>query len=516
MAKKRIIMRKVRELLKLRFQQNYSARKAAKIIGIGKTAATEYIAGFKASGLEYSSITKLTDDDLLKAITNKKQTDNPRYIDLSEQFDYFRKELKRVGVTLHLLWKEYKADRIDYYGYSQFCHHYYQWRKETKVSMRMEHKVGDKMFVDFTGKKLAVTNPETGEMVDHEVFVSVLGSSQLSYIEATPSQTKADWVSVNQNALYFYGGVPAAIVPDCLKSAVTKADKYEPEINQSYNDFADHFNTVIVPTRALHPQDKSLAENFVRLAYQQIYAPLRNEVFFSLEELNNALWEQLDKFNQKPFQGKDYSRRQLFEEIERQQLKPLVRNNYDLKSFCKYRVQYNHHIYLREDKHYYSVPFQYTGKEVIISYTSRTVEIYHNNTRIALHKRNLNMYGYTTDNNHRPKNHKFIADWTPKRFINWARNISPETEQVIIKVMDSRKHPDQAYRTCMGLLNLQKKYDKEDYVKACKKALLLNQLTRKFIKNVLDTKTFNLDTEQEIELFQLPDHDNIRGKENYN
>jgi len=516
MANKRIIMRKVRELLKLKYQEKFSARKASKIIGIGKTAATEYLAGFKASGLEYSSIARMTDGELLKAITSKKQAENPRYSELSKLFAYFEKELKRTGVTLLLLWDEYKATQTDFYGYSQFCHHYYQWRKETKVSMHMEHKAGDKMFVDFTGKKLAVTNPETGEMVEHEVFVSVLGSSQLSYIEATPSQTKADWITVNQNALRFYGGVPAAIVPDCLKSAVIKANKYEPEINQTYNDFADHYNTVILPARALHPQDKSLAENFVRNAYRQIYAPLRNEIFFSLEELNNAIWKQLDKFNQKLFQNKDHSRQQLFDEIEKQQLKPLVKENYELKIFCRSKVQYNHHIYLREDKHYYSVPFKYTGKEVMVSYTSRMVEIYHNNIRIASHKRNLNMYKYTTDNNHRPQNHKYIAEWTPERFINWGRSISPETEQVIKKVMDSRKHPEQAYKTCMGLLNLQKKYNKEDYIKACKKALSLNYLTYKFIKNVLDTKAFNCDTQQELELLQITNHDNIRGKEYYN
>ena len=509
-------MRKVRELLKLNYERGFSARKAAKIIGMGKTAATEYIAGFKASGLEYRCIAGMTDSELLKTMVHKKQADNPRYVDLSKQFAYFEKELKRVGVTLGLLWDEYKAGRTDHYGYSQFCHHYYQWRKEAKVSMHMEHKAGDKMFVDFTGKKLSVTNPETGGMTEQEVFVSVLGSSQLSYIEATPSQTKADWISVNQNALRFYGGVPAAIVPDCLKSAVIRADRYEPEINRTYNDFADHYNTVILPARALHPQDKSLAENFVLNAYRQIYAPLRNEVFFSLEDLNNALWEQLDRFNQKLFRNKDHSRRQLFDEIEKQELKPLVKESYELKTFGRHKVQYNHHIYLKEDRHYYSVPFQYTGKQVMVSHTSRMVEIYHDNTRIALHKRNPDMYKYTTNNDHRPRNHKFIAERSPDRFIDWARGISPEVEQVVEKILDSRKHPEQAYKTCMGLLNLQKKHDKEDYIKACKKALSLNCLTYKFIKNVLDTKTFNLDTEQELELFPIPKHDNIRGKESYN
>lgn len=509
-------MRKVRDLLKLKYEQKCSARQASKIVGMGKTAASEYLAGFKASGLDYSSVQSITDSELLNAISASKQTENPRYTDLSEQFTYIEKELKRTGVTLELLWKEYKASRTYYYGYSQFCHHYYLWRKEKKVSMRMEHKAGDKMFVDFTGKKLATTNPDTGEITEYEVFVSVLGASQLSYIEAVPTQTKANWIAVNQNALRFYSGVPAAIVPDCLKSAVINANKYEPQINQSFKDFADHYNTVILPARALHPQDKALAENFVRNAYRQIFAPLRNQTFFSLEELNQALWKQLDGYNQKCFQGRDYSRQQLFDQIEKQELKSLTTQFYELKTFHLCKVQYNHHIYLKEDKHYYSVPFQHTGKKVQIVYTSRMVEIYFNNVRIASHKRNLSPYGYTTDSTHRPKNHQFQAEWTAKRFINWARNISSEVEQVITAIIDNRKHPEQAYKTCMGLLSLQKKYAADEYIKACKKAITLNILTYKFIKNTLDSKTFNLDPEQELELFDAIPHDNLRGKEHFN
>ena len=509
-------MRKVRELLKLHYEKNYSTRQAANVIGIGKTAAGEYISGFKASGLDYKIVNGLSDSELLNCINKKKQTENPRYTDLSKQFTYFEKELKRTGVTLQILWKEYKISREDYYEYSQFCHHYYKWRKEQKVSMRMEHKAGDKLFVDFAGKKLTVTNPDTGELTEHEVFVSVLGASQLSYIEAVPSQQKADWISVNQNALHFYGGVPAAIVPDCLKSAVIKSDKHEPEINPSYKDFADHYGTVILPARALHPQDKSLAENFVRNAYQQIYAPLRNQVFFSIEELNQALWEQLDIYNNRKFQKRDYSRQQLFNQVEKDQLKPLANDMYELKSFAQDRVQYNYHVYLKEDKHYYSTPYQYIGKQVMIHYTSRIVEIYFNNKRIALHKRNRRQYDYTTEKAHMPKNHLFKAEWTAKRFLSWGRKIAPEVEDVVAKILDSRPHPEQAYKSCMGLLQLHKKCDNNDYIKACKKALALNCMTYKFIKNTIESKTFNLDTEQELELFKLPEHDNIRGKEHYN
>lgn len=509
-------MRKVRELLRFCIGQNMSARQGAKIAGLGKTAASQYISGFKSSGLTLAAAEALSDSELLAALNLKKETENTRFSELSILFPYFIKELKRTGVTLQILWEEYLNTHPQGYAYSQFCHHYFLWRKEQKVSMRMEHKAGDKMYVDFAGSKLCVTNQKTGEIIEYEVFVSVLGASQLSYIEAVPSQTKADWIAVNQAALRFYGGVPAAIVPDCLKSAVIKADKYEPQINESFEDFARHYNTAIVPARALHPKDKALAENFVRSAYTQIYARIRNQIFYSVEELNLALWEHLDTYNKKNFQGRDHSRQQLFDEIEKQELKPLPIETYELKSFCECKVQYNHHIYLKEDFHYYSVPFILTGKIVRITYTNRLVEIYYDNQRLAMHQRSRLKYGYSTKDEHRPKEHSFMLKWTPERFIEWASKISPETQELVTHILDSRPHPEQAYRSCMGILNLEKTHPKEDYIKACQKALTLECYNYNFIKNTLKTKAFNLNDEDEPSLFTLPKHDNIRGKEMFN
>lgn len=515
MANKPIDMRKVRELLRLHFEQGLSARKASKSLGIGKTAASEYIAGFRNSGLNYGAVKSMSDSDLIRAINIRKETQNPRFTALAKLFPYFEKELKRVGVTLLLLWEEYIETHPNGYGYSQFCYHYNQWRKDSKVSMRMEHKAGDKLFVDFAGTHLHITDPITGKIKACEVFVAVLGCSQLCYIEAIASQKKPDWINVNQNALRFFKGVPAAIVPDCLKSAVNRSSKYEPEINESYNDFAAHYQTVILPARALHPKDKSLAENFVRTAYQRLYAPLRNRKFFSIEELNEALWEKLEIHNQKNFQGRDYSRQVLFDQMEKQHLKALPTEYYELKHFAEVKVQYNHHIYLKDDKHYYSMPFHYTGKKVRLIYTSRYVEAYYNNKRIARHQRNYAPYGYSTKDEHRPTAHRFQTEWTPDRFIRWGRTIAPEVEDIIIKVIDSRQHPEQAFRSCMGLLNLAKKYPKEDYIRACQKALKIDCVKYKFIQNTLKNKAFNL-KQEESKLFRLPDHQNIRGRENYN
>lgn len=516
MANKRIDMRKVRELLRLHFTQGQSVRQSAKIVGIGKSAASEYISGLKNSGLTYQSIEKLSDTDLLQILNNKKETENNRYQVILEQFSYIEKELKRTGVTLQLLWQEYKTTHPDGYAYSQFCHHYSKWKEDQKVSMTMEHKAGDKLFVDFTGKKLSFIDPKTGEQTECEVFVAVLGASGQSYVEATLSQKQADWITVNQNALRFYGGVPTAIVPDCLKSAVIKADKYEPEINRTYNDFADHYNTIILPARALHPKDKSLAENFVRNAYTHIFAPLRNQTFYSLEELNIAIKEKLNTYNNKNFQGKDHSRQNLFDQIEKQQLKPLPLDAYEIRTFNILKVHYNYHIYLSEHKHYYSVPYRYVGKRVTVVYNNRTVEIFYNNIRIASHKKGIYAYKHTTTADHMPQNHRQTSEWTSERFTNWAGKISEATKELITRILDSRKHPEQAYKSCMGILQLAKKYDKEDFIEACKKALALNCLQYKFIKNTLENKTFNLNTEEELSILPIPIHDNIRGKEYYN
>lgn len=509
-------MRKVRELLKLKFEHGLSARESARRLGMGKTPASEYISGFKNCGLTIEQALALTDTELAGTLSLKKQTLNERYQYLSSQFIHFEKELKRTGVTLYLLWEEYIKKAPDGYGYSQFCHHYDHWQKVQKVSMHIEHKSGDKMYVDFAGTKHPIVDPTTGEITEYEVFVAVLGASQYAYIEAIATQTKADWVQVNENALRFFGGVPRAIVPDCLKSAVIKADKYEPVINETFKDFARHYTTTILPARALHPKDKALVEGFVRMAYTRIYAPLRDQTFFSLEELNEAFWKQLDLHNQMSFQGRDYSRKQLYLEIEKSQLALLPVEFYDLKEYTTAKVQYNHYVYLKEDKHYYSVPFQYTGKKVLVSFSNRLVEIYYDNERIALHKRNRKPYDYSMNPEHRTDNHKFISEWTSERFIHWSQKIGTEAQELIQKVLESKHHPEQAFNSCMGILRLSKKYPEDQFLKACKKAIKVGCYTYKFLENTLKNKTFNLDVDEELKQFQIIFHDNIRGKERYN
>ena len=287
MSRKRTDVEKIREILRLCLELNFSIRKAAEALQISKTSVGEYLAEFKRSGLSYQDISRMSDPEVIELFERSNKTTNPLYEDLSRDFDHYQKELKRPGVTLYLLWQEYKERKKDGFSYSRFCHHYRMWERKLKPDMHMDHKAGDRMYADYTGKKMHVVNQLTGEIRAAEIFVAILGASQLTYVEASYSQSLEEWIRVNENALRYFGGSPRGISPDNLKSAVRKACNYEPLINQTYNDMARHYNTVILPTRPAKPKDKPLVENAVGLVYQRIFARLRNMTFFSLSELND-------------------------------------------------------------------------------------------------------------------------------------------------------------------------------------------------------------------------------------
>jgi len=510
MANKRVSMNKIREIIRLNEEAGLSYRKIAHALKISRPVVSQYIADFKVNGLKYTDIKDISDTELLELLEKKKKESQERYKKLSEYFEYFVQELKRTGVNRHVLWEEYRKEHPDGYSYSRFCYHFQVWKNASEVTMHIDHKAGDKAFIDFAGKKLSIIARETGEVKDVEVFVSILGASQYTYVEAVESQKKEDWIKVNENALLYFEGVPAALVPDNLKSGITKGNKYEPDINPEYADFARHYGTVILPARPNSAKDKALVENAVNLVYTRIYAPLRNKSFYSLEELNEAMRELLEKHNNTPFQRLRVSRRQLFEDIERSDLKPLPITRYEFKKFLNLKVQFNYHIELREDRHYYSVPWQYKGKRVRVVYTTSIVEIYHDNIRIAFHKRDRKPNGYTTFKEHMPPHHRFYDDWSPQRMINWASKIGSEVEMMIINVLESRQHPEQAFKVCLGIINLSKKYGNSRLDKACKRSLEFHNYSYKAVKNILEK---GLDKVQEEALFQklLPVHENIRG-----
>jgi len=514
MPRKRTNVEKIREILRLSFELKLSIRKIAEALEISKTSVGEYLAEFKRSGLSYQDIKKMEDTEVLDLFENNNKQANPMYEVLSREFPNYEKELSRVGVTLYLLWEEYKERYPEGFSYSRFCHHYRMWETKLKAGMHIEHKAGDLIYADFTGKKMHYVDRGSGEIRDAEIFITILGASQLIYAEAVKSQQLEDWIWANENAWRYYGGATRGICPDNLKSAVTKACNYEPLLNETYHDLARHYHTVILPARPYKPKDKPLVENAVRLVYQRVFAPLRNQRFFSLQELNEAIWEELEKLNNTPFQRREASRRELFNEIEKHELQPLPVERYEIKHYQVSKVEFHHHMYLKEDKHYYSVPYQYTGKKVKTIYTSRMVEIFLNHVRVALHQRDRKKYGYTTEKSHMPASHQFVKGWSTDRFTKWAASMGGSVETFIELLLESKEHPQQAFKACLGVLKLGKKYKAEDLEKVCKKAIEYNSISFRFIDNSLKNNVHKMEEENPINL-KLPFHKNIRGKDQY-
>jgi len=514
MPRQRTKVEKIREILRLSLVLKFSIRNIAEAVEISKTSVGEYLAEFKRSGLTYQDVLEMSDKEVLEIFEKGNKTANPMYETLSKEFLYYQKELARVGVTLFLLWEEYKGRYPDGFSYSRFCHYYRMWESKLQPGMHIEHKAGDLIYADFTGKKMHYVDQQTGEVHPAEIFVTIMGASQLIYVEAVKSQQLEDWIWANENARLYYGGATRGICPDNLKSAVTKACKYEPLLNETYDDLARHYGTVILPTRPRKPKDKPLVESAVRLVYQRIFAVLRNQTFFSLKELNKAIWEELEKLNNASFQRRDISRRQLFNEIEKNELQPLPVERYEIKQYQISKVEFNYHIYLREDKHYYSVPYQYTGKRVKTVYTTRMVEIFKDNVRIALHQRNRKKYGYTTEKSHMPASHQYVDGWNTARYMKWASSMGGSVEEFIKLLLESREHPQQAFKSCMGVLSLGKKYENADLEKVCRRAIEYNSISFKFLENSLKNNVHKMEEENPVEI-KLPFHENIRGKEHY-
>jgi transposase len=370
------------------------------------------------------------------------------------------------------------------------------------------------MYVDYAGKTLQIVDKESGEVQQVQFFVAILGSSQYTYAEATMSQSKEDFITSVQNALYFYGGVPAAIVPDNLKSAVTKSNKYEPTLNETFYDFAEHYTTTILPARSYKPRDKALVEGAVKILYTRVYSVLRDKTFFSLKELNVAIREALEVHNATQLSGRSYSRHDLFNDVEKQTLSALPLNRYELKQQSFATVMLNGHVYLGEDKHYYSVPFNFIRRKVKLLYSAGQVEVYYKYNRIAVHQRVKRPFSYTTIADHLASTHKFVTEWTPERFINWAESIDDVVREFIILILDKKQHPEQAYKSCMGVLSLVKKVGEERLINACKRALEYNIHNYKIIQNILERGLDQIEKDSLLEQ-ALPEHNNIRGKNYY-
>jgi transposase len=418
--------------------------------------------------------------------------------------------LKRKGVTLQLLWAEYVAVHGEHgYRYSQYCHRYRQWRNRQKRSMRQAHLAGEKLFIDYCGPTVSIVDRHTGAIREAQIFVAVLGASSYTYAEATYTQSLPDWIASHQRALLFYGGVPALLIPDNLLSAVTSADRYEPRINATYAEMAAHYGTAVLPARPYKPKDKAKVEVAVQVVERWILARLRHHTFFSLAELNAAIAALLPALNERPFQGRTECRKDLFEAIDRPALKPLPHAPYDYAEWRKARPGIDYHIAV--DKRFYSVPHTLVGRTLTVRLTASTVEVLHKGQRVASHPRHAHGR-YSTLTEHMPKAHQAHREWSPGRFLDWAKSIGPCTAQLIEQQLTGRPHPEHGYRACLGLLKLSRGYGKPRLEAACERALAIHSASYRSVASILkqglDQQPLHNDEATQAE---LPLHANVRG-----
>ena len=484
--------------------------------GVSRNSVKSYIRQFIAMDKSLEEILCLKDSELEKLFLSQGVKEpEQRLKDLIAFFPEVDKALKKKGNTLHKLWKDYLKTNPDGFKHTRFNEHYRQWSKRSNSTMHIDHKAGDKMYVDFAGDKLQFADPDTGEVCKVEVFVAILGASQLTYVEATMTQRKEDFIGACENALHYFGGAPQAIVPDNLKSAVIKGNKYEPTLNESFRDFVEHYKMTALPAGPYKPRHKALVEGAVKIIYQVIYTIIREKEFTSLEALNNAIWVLLDIHNNNPLKGRPYSRRQMFEEIERSILQPLAMYRYELKNKRIATVSKNNYVCLGEDKHYYSVPYHYIGKKVSILYSQSKVDIYYRYEHIAAHKRNRRPFMFTTVEDHLASKHKFQSGWTPEKFLERAKAIGEQTEKYITEILTRRQHPEQAYKTCQGILNYAAKVGNERLNAACLRANFYEDYSYKTILAILEKHLDSVPIDPDTDHAPMPNHGNIRGNTYY-
>ncbi|MEO6168959.1 MAG: IS21 family transposase [Chitinophagales bacterium] len=507
-------MSKLRQVIKL-YCQHQGTRRIRDLTGVSRSTVQKYIARFKELKAPWDELSKLPDRELDALFYP-----NPIAPDPSQQqkelyafFPYAEKQLKRRGMTLHLLWKEYSLKHADGFQRTGFYKHFKIWKGKSPPSLRMVHKAGDKMFVDFAGEKLHIVDADSGEIIEVEVFVAILGASQLTYVEAVASQDMADFIQACENALHFFGGSPDAIVPDNLKSAVTKSNRYEPHLNKNFEAFADHYGMIVLPARAYKPKDKSLAEGAVKITYNRIYTNLYEQEFTSLTGINAAIGKYLATHNQTSFQGRTYSRTEQFDEMEKQLLQPLPPLRFEMRDDVVVTVMKNGHVCLHCDKHYYSVPFEHIGRKVKIFYSKSRIEIYFKFELIGSHQRIKSPHNYTTDATHMATYHLHLTDWNPVKFIEEANKIHSDVGAYIQQVILKKTHPEQAYKSCQGILSFARRLGNDRLIRACQRAHISGLYNYRIIESILVRNLDHYDIEEDTH--KMPIHDNIRGEQYY-
>ena len=507
-------MRKIREVLRLKFEHQLSERRIAQSCKISRATVSDYVARFKAAGLAWPLPEELDETTLEQRLFPPHSVQTSRLQHMPD-WSHIHKELRRPGVTLILLWQEYKLQHPEGYQYSWFSDQYRQWRSTLDVVMRQHHVAGEKLFVDYAGQTVPVVNQHNGEIRQAQIFVATLGASSYTYAEATWSQSLPNWIGSHVRTFEFLGGVPGLLVPDNLKSGVSTPHRYEPVLNPTYQEMAEHYSVAIVPARVRKPKDKSKVESAVQVVERWILAGLRDQTFFSLQALNETIATSLERLNSKSFQKLMGSRCSLFEALDKPALKPLPANRYQYAEWKEARVHMDYHVEV--DKHYYSVPYQLVKKQLSVRMASQTIECFHKGQRVASHRRSQQKGGHTTQPGHMPEKHRQYAEWSPERLQKWALKSGPETAAVVSRMMAGRKYPEQAFRSCLGVLRLGKSFGEERLENACRRALYMEACSFKSIESILKN---NLDLQPVPEPepgVNLPnDHDNLRGSDYYN
>ncbi len=507
----------LKQIITLRLD-GLSNRKIGTILGISRNTINTYMHLFEASSWSLEELLGFDNSTLQDHFPMRTSIDNDRYQTLMKYFEKVNQARNHPGFTFQYHHREYAEQYENPYSYTQFMEHYHRKYAKSKGSMKLEHQAAQEVFIDFAGKKLAYVDKETGEEIPVEVFVAILPHSHYTYVEACQSQKRADLICCMGNALSFYGGVPKAIVSDNLKSAVSRSSKYEPEINRTFKDFAHHYGCVINPARSYRPQDKALVENAVHLTYQRIYYPLREMTFFSLDELNKQIRLLLDTYNDLLFARKEASRKELFQSVEHAYLKPLPATPYQLKDYCRAKVQKMGYVYFSPDKSYYSVPYRYIGKYTQIHYTKNLVEVYYNNERIALHTRDSSKGSYVTNKEHLSSTHRAYADWSPEYFKTLAAKHGQYVSAFISGLLTDNEYPEANYKRAMGVIQLHRSYGSQRLNNACERALYADTFSYKLVKNILDNHLdgHSIDADQlENTQSHIPTHENIRGASSY-
>ncbi|MEL6456258.1 MAG: IS21 family transposase [Cyanobacteria bacterium J06623_5] len=503
-------MEKFREIIRLH-ELGRNQTEISRSCKIARSTVQDYLRRAAAKSLKYAQLEQMSDSEAQSLIGKGKRKTNASPETIA--YDHIHRELAKKGVTLALLWQE-GLDTGDWScSYGNFCRRYNKWKGRHNLSMRQIHKPGDKLFVDYSGLTVPVIDPATGKVDQAEIFVACFGASNYTYAEATPSQALSHWIGSHQRALAFYGGVPAAIVPDNLKSGVTDPCRYEPGINRSYHDFAEHYGVAVIPARVRKPRDKAKVEKAVQEVERQILAPLRHRQFTNLTDLNEAIREYLGKLNNRKMKGYGLSRLALFERTDQPELKPLPAYPFVFATWKSARVNVDYHIEVA--KHYYSVPYWFARREVTVKVSEQLVEVFYDHGRIAAHPRSIAQYRHTTLPDHMPPEHWAYKHQSKERFIAWAEQIGPHTKTQVNAIFDNKVHEEQAFRSVKGLQRLATKHGPQRLEFACRRANAFGMTGLRRLKAILKSHLDEVPMVADEPDFPTIEHDNLRGQHYY-